>query len=266
MEAGAEERFHGLDDAKLSSENQEHGDEVGSNTILLASSYSHNYPLTIMRNRKKRNLRDVITSAMSAGYCITGVILLLNLAGCTSTRINVSYHDKAYPGGPLKKVMVMGVSADSKERQFLEDQLVNRLSSRGIKSIPSYKAFPGAEKPGKVEMEQEIKDLALNALIVARFVSGKGEESGSSRIEFDAPQTADTSLYNQYERFYDAAHSPGFLEDVIRVNLETNIYDGESGSLVWTASSEAFNPDTIEDAITSISSAIVDRLSRDGLL
>ena len=50
------------------------------------------------------------------------------------------------------------------------------------------------------------------------------------------------------------------------MNLETNIYDGESGSLVWTASSEAFNPATVEDAITSISSAIVDRLSRDGLL
>ena len=59
VEAGAEELFHGPEDAKSSSEKQERGDKVGSNTILLASTHSPNYPLSIMRIRNKTNIREV---------------------------------------------------------------------------------------------------------------------------------------------------------------------------------------------------------------
>jgi hypothetical protein len=69
-----------------------------------------------------------------------------------------------------------------------------------------------------------------------------------------------------YGRTHPAVYSPGYLEDVMIVSLETNLYEAEQEMLIWSITSESFNPGSVNSTVKELSKIIVKRLSKDGLL
>ena len=59
---------------------------------------------------------------------------------------------------------------------------------------------------------------------------------------------------------------PGYYETQTILRLETNLYDVESGELVWSGQSETFDPNSVEDVIDSVTQAVARRLRDEGLI
>ncbi len=85
---------------------------------------------------------------MSRSFAVraaAALALVATLGGCASTRLDAVWTRPERAGQPIEgPVLVVGVARDETIRRVYEDDMVAKLGARGVKSIPSYAAVPGA--------------------------------------------------------------------------------------------------------------------------
>ena len=69
-----------------------------------------------------------------------------------------------------------------------------------------------------------------------------------------------------YEWAYETVHVPGYHKVHTRYSIEARLYRAADGERVWWGLSETVNPDSVEEIIHSVSSAMTRRLREDGLI
>ena len=76
------------------------------------------------------------------------------------------------------------------------------------------------------------------------------------------------SFYGYYGALYPVVYSPDYLREDKTVRIETNVYDTRTpeGKIVWTGTSDTFNPRSADKAIDSVTKLIVKELQKDGIL
>jgi hypothetical protein len=199
---------------------------------------------------------------------IIGVgILCITLISCATTGITGAWKDKDY-NKPLTKVLVIGMSDNIARRRIYEDTLVKQFEQNGITAISSAALFSPQKKFEKDELEAAIKENSFDAVLVTRLVSVEKDTRyvrGTVYVH-RPPQNYYYNFYDYYGRAQPVVYSPGYLEDVTIVSLETNIYETEQENLIWSISSETFNPGDVNRTVKELSKLIVNRLSKDGLL
>lgn len=62
------------------------------------------------------------------------------------------------------------------------------------------------------------------------------------------------------------AYSPGYLVDETIVSLETNMYVTPDEKLIWSLTSESFNPNNANKVINELAAIIIKELTKDGLI
>ncbi len=72
--------------------------------------------------------------------------------------------------------------------------------------------------------------------------------------------------YGYYGSSWDVVHEPGYYQTHTIVRLETNLYQVQTGDLVWSGQSETFNPNSVKDIIDSATQAVARHLGDEGLL
>ncbi len=73
-------------------------------------------------------------------------------------------------------------------------------------------------------------------------------------------------FYGFYGTTFATVHSPGYFETSTTLKLETNLYSVATNELVWTGQSETIDPDSIEDARTSVTKAVATKLKAERLI
>ena len=66
------------------------------------------------------------------------VLVVAWLAACASTSMRSAWFDASYQGGPLKKIVVVGVGAQATDQRIFEDIFAQRLRTAGVEGIPGY--------------------------------------------------------------------------------------------------------------------------------
>lgn len=212
--------------------------------------------------RKKGKLISAI-----AAFC------LLVAASCSLTNLNAVWKDPQYQGGKLKNVLVVGGSTNQIVRRIFEDEFTARLKSRGTHAIPSYTIFPSEKTLAKDTIESKSRDLGIDAMLIARVVDTK-----TKREITPAPSNyyyRDTYFYdwpNQYSRFYSGSFPGRFYNDRSYyseyevVNLETTIYETQTGKLIWSALSDTVVGGSSQLEVSSVVKAIMKNLAENHLI
>jgi hypothetical protein len=67
---------------------------------------------------------------------------------------------------------------------------------------------------------------------------------------------------------YPVVYSPDYLREDKTVRVETNVYDTRTpeGTIVWTGTSDTFNPRSVDKAIDGVSKLIVKELQKEAVL
>ena len=200
-------------------------------------------------------------------------LCLLVAASCSLTNMNAVWKDPQYHGGKLKNVLVVGGSTNQVVRRIFEDEFTARLKIRGTNAIPSYSIFPDEKNLDKDAIESKSRDLGIDAMLIARVVDTK-----TKREVTPAPYNSyyqDTYFYNwpnRYSRFY-SGNNPGrysnerlYYSEYEVVNLETNIYDAQTGKLIWSALSDTVVGGSSELEVRSVVEKIMNNLSENQLI
>lgn len=189
-----------------------------------------------------------------------GVLLI---AACATSNVVIrSWKDSHYQR-KVSKVLVIGLSTNNAIRHSFEDTLADQLRRRGVTATPSSDFIPlngSLDKDTvRAEVKSAIRGKGYDAVLVTHLVRVDRRTTyvpPTSHLEY--------SFYRNIITAYSVVYTPGYLVHETVVSLESNLYDTASERLVWSLTSQSFNPADAMDVIKPLSDIIVKNLADHG--
>ena len=186
-----------------------------------------------------------------------------------STRLITSWKNPEYSGPTFKKILVIGMSPNPGRRSDFEDALSAQLNKPGQQVIAGNQLL--LRPDAKVDLEyirQQIRENKIDAVIVSRLVSVKDSYTYVPGQVWTYPYPYYRSFYGYYGAVWPVVYTPGYTIKDKTVRVETNVYAATppDGELVWTATSDTFDPKSASKVIKDLTKLIVQELTKVGVV
>lgn len=183
------------------------------------------------------------------------------LASCASSNTVVgTWKDKDYHK-QLSKVLVIGLTKRANLRRAFEDTLVRKLRAKGVDATASTGIVHLGDNLDRASVKADIKAAIekdrFDNVLVTHLI--KVDQQTTYIPPGDHPKY---SFYGTIMTVYSSVYTPGYLVNSTVVSLETDLYDTVSEKLVWSMTSQSFNPKTAQDIIDTLSDYIVKDLAQ----
>jgi len=187
--------------------------------------------------------------------CILAIISFVFMTACATTQFDAVWKDDTYQGGPLKKVLVIGVTKKPQIRIYFEEELAGQLRAAETDAVPSYTVMPQDVLPEKDAIIGLIDKLKIDSLLITRFVDIK---------DVGTYETMPTTVNRGYYGYYmESARTESLGYNIV---LETRIFEAKNEKLIWSGLSETILEGDVENSIDSLIPAIVNNLLENKLL
>ncbi len=187
----------------------------------------------------------------------------------TKTEISSQWRSPEYKGGPMHKILVIGVAKTSTARRNFEDRFAEALRGSGADAVPSYQFLPTDERLSDEQLAEVLRRDAFDGVLVTRLLGVKEKTTYVPPSSYVVPSYRGGygyGYYGYYGRSYDVVHSAGYTRTEEVVRLETRLWNVADSQLAWGIISETFNPTSIKDGTASVTKKLVQQLAQDGLL
>ena len=196
------------------------------------------------------------------------VLAALTIAYGKSNKLIVSWKNPEYHGPKFKKILVIGMSPNPGRRSDFEDALSAELNKPGQEVIAGNQILLRPDSSVNLDyIRQQIREHQIDAVVVSRLVSIK-ESFTYVPGQVWSPYPYYRSFYGYYGTVWPAVYTPGYTIEDKTVRVETNVYatTGPEGELVWTATSDTFNPKSASKVIKGLVKMIVTELEKADML
>jgi hypothetical protein len=192
---------------------------------------------------------------------VATVVVLL--AACASTRLVNQWRSPEPVAGPFRSILVLGIAEQETNRRIFEDTLVATLKARGVAAVPSYRFIPSSDEVADEQtLQAAVGDAGADSVMITQLV----EERNEIRYTPAYPSGIGTPrLYGYYRSSWTYWHPPRVDRFKIAV-LETNLWDAESEELIWSGTTETFEPRELRQEVEGFAKLIVDALGKNALI
>jgi hypothetical protein len=180
------------------------------------------------------------------------VLPLFLLMSCGSTsHITSSWKAPGAQAKKYKKIVVLGMiqEADRTIREKMEQHIVGDLKAMGYDAVCSCdeyspKAFEGmSEKEAIAKLQHSGVDAVLTITLLDKE---KEKYYVPGRITYSPYYMYHNRFYGYYQTMYQRVYSKGYYVTNTKYFWESNLYDLESNSLLYSAQSQSFDPASTE--------------------
>jgi len=178
------------------------------------------------------------------------------LAACAPVKIQNSWKDPEF-GGPLRKVFVVGIARSDTNRRLFEDSFSRSLQNAGNPAISSYTRIPETGPIDRERVREVVTMAGADAVMVTRLVRA---ERGMQ------PGYALPAAGTRFNGWYREAAAPTVINQYDLVTLETTLWDVKSEKIIWSATSEIFNPNDVPTATGELAKVLIAKMRKDGVL
>lgn len=203
-------------------------------------------------------------------WLFTIVLCGATLATGKSTRLVTSWKNPEYAGPHFHKILVLGMSVKPGVRADFEDALSKLVTRDGVEAVPGNTILlrPEDTKLDMNYLKTQIREFKIDAVIVSRLVKVETNVTYVPGEMYTLPYPYYRSFYGYYGAVYPVVYSPDYLREDKTVRVETNVYDTRTpdGTIVWTGTSDTFNPSSADKAIDGVTKLIVKELQKEGVL
>jgi hypothetical protein len=173
------------------------------------------------------------------------------MSSCATTVLTSVWKDSAYQGGPLKKILIIGVFREQNMKRYFEDEFARELKAKGVDAVPSYSVFPEEDVLNKEIIVEKIRELKMDSVLVTRVVDVRD----ASGYETYPTNVSPGNFYDYYVMCCQTTVTTGYV-----VMLETKIFEEKYDKLLWSATSESSLQRYREDTLQSFISAAIEAL------
>lgn len=192
--------------------------------------------------------------------------LLLVGAGCASTTLTSVWRDASYSGGPLRRVLVMGISEEAGVRRIFEDEFSARLRSVGVEAVPSYTLIPRDGPAERTVLDAAIEKAGVQGVLITRLLRIERRTNYAPGYVWAVPAVG---YYRNFHGYYSSAwvrYAPPQAYDYDIVALETNLWSPRQGELIWSGITESFAPSDVRQATREFADVIIKALREQKLI
>jgi hypothetical protein len=198
------------------------------------------------------------TTIRLGATCI--VLAAALLAACASTSLVNQWKSPDYTGGPMRKVMVVGVAKQPGVRRVFEDEFVTKLKAAGVEAIPSYTQIGDDVLADPAAVEQAVAKLGADGVMVTRLV--KRDKETQVTGGYYGP-VAPMGLHGWYSSAWAGYYEPATVYQYDVVTLETSLYSPQQSKLVWSGTTETFAPTDVKKETAGYAQLIIEALQKD---
>ncbi len=218
------------------------------------------------------------------------IIVFLTIISCSSPiKMTSSWtgEDSRVIKSPLIMVMVMGRNQENS--QIIEGDIVNKLTKKGFKAIPSRDVLkPDVQKYDSVSLVKLLKENKIDMLLTNVVVSVKQIEkyvpastemvSGGSYPTAYSPYYPPGTYYGGYNNFYGYYNYYGYnylyeekktqpsLETDVELIIESKLYDVEKVKLIYIGQSKSITGEPSPELFNIFSNVVVGDILKKNLI
>jgi hypothetical protein len=208
-----------------------------------------------------------------AGYLLLMLAAVTLFTGCVATEVTSVWKDPAYQGSP-KKILVYAVLKSEMHRRIFEDTFVAHFKYRGVNAVPGYEVFPGEELAKKEVLEEKIKSLGFDTLLLTQVTGTKKElvqVPGTATYQpMPGPMYQPSPYYRSYPGYYNAGYTatytPSYTVEDFYVITETSLFDVASEKLIWSAAGVTRIGDKDQKMIKDYVAMMMNAIRRDKVI
>ncbi len=189
------------------------------------------------------------------------VILLAALAGgCASTSLTNQWKNPDYADGPMRRMMVVGVSQHPSVRRSFEDEFAAKLNAAGVDAIPSYYLIREEGEVDQAVLESAVQKAGADGVLIARLV--KREQRAQAIHGSYSP----VGVYGGYHTAWMSAYELPTVHQYDVVVIETSLYSAQQSKLVWSGTTETLAPTDVRKETARYADAIIEALRKQGVI
>ena len=199
--------------------------------------------------------------------------IFLIMASCSSTRMVDSWLNNDYANYQPKKVLIVGITDNLTARKIFEQRLKNEFTKRGILAVESYDVFDSSfqnSKQTEADINQEVEKLVNDGFDAILTSAVKGVEEKTS---YTSDSYFGGYYWRHFGRYYflyqDIYFQPGYYNNYLVYNVESSLYnlkDNSDKSLVWVASYQIVDPNTISATVNDYVKVIINALEKEAII
>lgn len=186
--------------------------------------------------------------------------LVLFMAGCASTQVSSVWRDESVSPAQARpqKALVVAVVPDPAVRRNLEDDLARKLQERGVPAVPSHRLVQDVRDLNQNQVQQIARQQGADGVLVTRF-------RGIQRHLDYQPGYGWDGFWGVWDPWM---YQPGYLAEHTSARMETMLFNPpeDGGQLIWTATTQTFNPSGSERQIAGLAGKIVDQMHKDAVI
>ncbi len=197
---------------------------------------------------------------------LTGVML----TSCApSIKITSSWMNQESTGkNKYEKIFLFAMTSNMSAKQTVESAQAE--AARDVATVKSADVFSPAflkSDPGKDAIIQKIRETGCDAVFTSALIK-------STEVTRYVPGTTTYMPYPAYGHYgsfggyygYNSAmmYDPGYYTDDKTYYIESNLYDAQTGEIIWSVQSEAYNPTNLGSASRTYAAVLMDKLKQEG--
>jgi hypothetical protein len=192
------------------------------------------------------------------------LLLLSSLTGCASVSLQDSWKDPGATTKQYRKLLIVGLAEKAQMRQVFEEVFASEAVKKGVVGIASYTITGVDTKPSRESLEKAVKKSGADAVVTTRLVGYK--KDSDVRTGFVLTSHGTTAMYGVPVSYATFVHQPVEVTTSTKAAIETNLFDAETGLMVWSVTTRAVDPEGIITITRDVADIAIKALAKDGLL
>lgn len=200
---------------------------------------------------------------MTVASAVLATIGFMQLGCVAGVSLSSVWTDPSYTGKAKTNVLIVGIARRPESRITFEYQLKHELTSKGVVAVASVDVLPKDVQLDKDSFAEFFGTEHFDAILITGVVN-------ADTSKYYTPGTTTVGHYNTWHGYYGSVHSvhtsPGYWSTDTEYVLESNLWDMASDRLIWRGISNIYNPESAVEAITELSTLLVNQLGKDGMV
>ncbi len=212
---------------------------------------------------------------------LVGVVLFGASCG-TQTQLETAWRLPDAQGKPFTKLAIIGMLKSNDETTAFESAVVKRFATSGVETIPGFSFLRGETHLTQDEMESRVQTTGADGVLLFKQIA---QDKSNTYVQPTTYVTAGAEHpewwedrywgyympygYHYWGYWYPAMQvvtQPGYWESHTTYRVETTLYRVSDGKLVWTATSDTYDPTDQVDLGASLSGQVLKSLREAGLI
>jgi hypothetical protein len=189
------------------------------------------------------------------------------LGGCAAnTQLVDMWKDPTAVRQPIHQILVVAMRRDDTSRRIWEDGFVAALNKRGVNATPSYSIFQQGV-PDTADIEDAVRQRNFDGVLFAHRLGATTQTTYVPGYTTYEPVWVRSRWSFNYHTAYAEVHQPGYVETDRIVRYRMDLWNtADEWRLIWSGTTESFNPNSSRDVNREIAKLVVPELAAQGLV